>query len=254
MDVTPFCSHQSRAARTFLARAGVADRQMEETRHSSLPPPSGRVDLIVAADIPSAPRMPSWSAQWSVEVQDVEITQTRLEPYFPEAPPDELWVSDDGLMCVPRPRGGTWSARSWHHDTASARASAFELTRSGEHFLLFARDVEARDGHAPSLQALHDGYRCLDEAAYGRVAYQPSRFVEHQGRIALEVVMEGRRMRPTGRSQRVRRIERVLVAGAHQLVVGAEGTPRALAQLLAERERFFAVTRFFHLGSTWAVW
>jgi hypothetical protein len=220
---------------------------MDEAGHSSLPPPDGRVDLIMAANIPGAPRMPSWSAEWSIDVQDVEITQTRLEPYFPDAPPDELWMSDDGQICAPRPRGSGWTARSWGHETASERTSVFELGRSGEHFLLFARDVEARDGQARSLQALRDRYRCPDEAGYGRVAYQPSRFVEQQGRIALEVIMEGTRMRPNGRSQRVRRIERIRVAGAHQLVVGAEGTPRALAQLLAERERFFAVTRFFHL-------
>lgn len=202
---------------------------------------------MARAEIPAAPRMPSWSEEWSIDVQDVEITQTRLEPYFPEAPPDELWMSDDGQVCVPRPLGAGWTARSYGHETATGHVSVFELSRSGERFCLYARDVEVRDAQRPSLQALRERYRCADDAGYGRVSYQPHRFVEHLGRIALEVVMEGTRMRTNGRSQRVRRIERIAVAGAHQLTVGAEGTPRALAQLVAERERFFSVTRFFHL-------
>ncbi|MEJ7733787.1 MAG: hypothetical protein WKG00_31900 [Polyangiaceae bacterium] len=219
---------------------------MDEAGHSSLPPSCGRVDLIMAADILGAPRVPSGSAEWSMDVQDVEITQTRLEPYFPDAPPDELWMSRDGQICAPRPRGSGWTARSWGHETASERTSLFELTRSGEHFLLFARDVEARDGHARNLQALRERYRCPDEAGYGRVAYRPPRFVEQQGRIALEVVMQGTRMRPTGARSACGASSASWWPGRTSWW-SAPRAPRALAQLGAERARLFVVTRFFHL-------
>jgi hypothetical protein len=201
--------------------------------------------------IPRPARLPSWPPEWSVEVQDVETTQTRLEPYFPAPPPDEMVASEDGLVCVPVPRGPGWVCERRRAEVSVGRVTFVKWRRERARELCFlaARDYEVPRAAVRRLEELAPSVlRYEDDPAYAAVSCRSSGFVEHRGHLAYEVVLGALRSVGARRPRRrVRRVDRVLTVGNHVLVLTAEGSSAELERHASELELFFAQTRFAEL-------
>jgi hypothetical protein len=211
---------------------------------------------MVPTAIPRAPRSPTWPAahDWCLDADgpssqlDVEITQTRVEPWFPLPADDDAIVSDDGLLCVPRPRGPGWAIQRRRKSAGPATVTSIVCRRS-RHTELFGMVAEDWDlpCHATigARELVASAFARLDESSYRDVA-ERVRLAEHRGHPAYETTVEA--MHVVGaRKRRIVRVQRVVVVGTHALVLGAEGSLRACQRHAAERERFFESARFTQL-------
>jgi hypothetical protein len=211
---------------------------------------------MVRTAIPRAPRLPTWPAadDWCLEGDgpssqlDVEITQTRLEPWFPLPADDDAIVSDDGLLSVPRPRGPGWAVQRRRKSAGAATVTSIVCRRS-RHTELFVMVAEDWDlpCHAAigARNLLASAFDRLDEVNYRDVA-ERVRLVEHRGHPAYETTVEAMHM-VGARKRRILRMQRVVVVGTHALVLGAEGSLRACQRYADERDRLFESARFTHL-------
>ena len=212
----------------------------------------------IFASIPRPPRVPAW-AQWLCapteadgpsSQHDVEITQTRLEPWFPTPADEDAVISDDGLICVPRPFGAGWRCERSQAEALGCRITMVKCLRSGRtgvSFFLVAKDYEVPGDAVLGLEELGSCvYGDEDETTYTNVRRKRAMVIEHRGHAAYEVTLEATQ-RQGRRTRRVRRIERVVVVGTRVLVLRAEGSLRSFDRHARERARFFEATRFAHL-------
>ena len=230
----------------------LCDRDRTET--TCLTAPSTPMPTMVPTTIPRPPRLPSWGPERSYDADgpssqlDVEITQTRVEPWFPLPTDDGAIVSDDGLLCVSRPRGQGWTFLRRRTTVAAVTVTAIECRRS-RHTELFW--MVAKDWELPGRATLgardfaRSAYDRLDEGSYSGVTERGG-FVEHRGHAAYETIALA--MHQSGaRKRRIRRVQRVVVVGAHALVLTSEGSLRAWERYAADHQRFIESTRFAHL-------
>ena len=212
--------------------------------------PATAMPRFIFPSIPRPPRMPVWPGDPTIEEApsslDLDITQTRLEPWFPATSTDDYFASEDGLVCVPRPTSEGWWLERERFERRGARFTVVvcRRDRANEPFSMVATDCELAPGTTLGWDQLErflrDGDPELD------VLHSERRVLEHERHAACEVTIEVR-TRVAGRHRRIRRTDRVLITGPRVLSLRVEGPRSRFVRYATERERFLEHTRFAHL-------
>ena len=233
--------------REARAREQVESRFRDGQRRTA---PATAMPRFIFPSIPRPPRLPTWPCDPTIEDApsslDLDVTQTRLEPWFPATSSDAYFTSDDGLVCVPRPRSEGWWLERRRMDRGGARITVVVCRRESdsEPFAMIAKNCELLAGGVNGWDQVERFL--LEHEGELDVLQSERRFLEQEGYPVCELTLEAR-VRLGGRHRRIRRVERLMVAGAHVLSLRAEGPRSRFLRYATERERFFEATRFAHL-------